>query len=85
MLSNRGNGLQNKTNVEIMNFRFLSEFLYKNLENYRKIALKEYAINLEEKEKDILEPTVYCCQKINKRLSVTSVNSGKKLDSEVLR
>ena len=44
--------------IRQMNFRFLSASLYKNLENDKKIALKEYAINLEEKEKDILEPTL---------------------------
>ena len=56
-----GNGLQNKTNVEIMNFHFLSDFLNKNLENNRKLSLKEYALNLKKIEKDILEPTLYCC------------------------
>ena len=50
----------NRLNVEIMNFRFLSEY-YINLENNRKIALKECVLNLKEIENDILEPTVYCC------------------------
>ena len=43
-----GNGLQNKTNVEIMNFHFLSGFLNKSLEINRKNAFKEYALNLKE-------------------------------------
>jgi hypothetical protein len=67
MLSNRGNGLQNKTNVEIMNFHFLPGFLNKSLEIDRKNALKEDALNLKETEKDILQPLLYCCSNINER------------------
>ena len=68
-----------------MNFHFLSEFLNKSLESDRKGAQKEYALNLKETEKDILEPLPYCCSNINERQSVTSGNSGENLDSEVLR